>query len=58
MAKKTIKGEGWYYAILCRELICGVSGTKDEAADVLKKIEGCPGVKSHKIRRCKVSISY
>jgi len=57
-----IKGEGWYWALLCycgkndnTPMICGVYPTKKEAEEVNREVKDC--VANHKIRKCKITIS-
>jgi len=58
--QKEIKGEGYYYALLCDcsfegQLICGVYPSKKEAQGVAEKVKDCPA--KHTIKKCKVKIT-
>jgi hypothetical protein len=51
---KTIKGQGYYWVMLCEDLICGVFATKKEAQEANEFVKDC--FIKHKIKRCKVEI--
>mgnify|MGYP001585010102 CR=1 FL=1 len=57
---KTIKGEGYYWALLCdcsedEPLICGVYSSQKEAQKVAKQVKDCPA--KHYIKKCQVKIT-
>ena len=52
--KEFIKGDGYYYALLCDKTICGVFSEKEEAVEYNREINECS--RKHKIKKCKVII--
>ena len=63
MTNKEIKGEGYYWALLCdcgmsgkdKYGVCGVYPSKKEAQEVADEVEGCPC--EHTIKKCRVKIN-
>ena len=53
--KKEINGEGYFWALLCDEHICGVYPSKKEARGVANSVKDCSA--RHEIRRCRVRIT-
>ena len=60
--KKEIKGDKYYWALLCdcgigkdRFLICGVYPSKKEAQKVAEEVKDCPA--KHSIKKCKIKIT-
>ena len=53
--KKEIRGEGYFWALLCDGFICGVYPSNKAAREVAKQVKDCPC--KHSIKKCNVKIT-